>query len=41
MGYSNPPIPWSQFERALSDKRSPGSTHDGDGGDSPAWSRKR
>lgn len=41
MGYSNPPIPWSQFERALSDKRSPGNTHDGDGGDSPAWSRKR
>ena len=41
MGYSNPPIPWSQFERALSDKRSPGSTPDGDGGDSPAWSRKR
>ncbi|KTR08988.1 error-prone DNA polymerase [Curtobacterium luteum] len=41
MGYSNPPIPWSQFERALSDRRSPGSTHAGDGGDSPAWSRKR
>lgn len=41
MGYSNPPIPWSQFERALSDKRSPGSGNAGDGGDSPAWSRKR
>ncbi|WP_420370322.1 error-prone DNA polymerase [Curtobacterium sp. L1-20] len=41
MGYSNPPIPWSQFERALSDKRNPGSSHAGDGGDSPAWSRKR
>jgi len=41
MGYNNPPIPWSQFERALSDKRSPGSTNEGDGGDSPAWSRKR
>ncbi|WP_420366783.1 error-prone DNA polymerase [Curtobacterium sp. L3-7] len=41
MGYSNPPIPWSEFERALSDKRSPGSTNAGDGGDSPAWSRKR
>ncbi|WIE66063.1 error-prone DNA polymerase [Curtobacterium sp. MCLR17_036] len=41
MGYSNPAIPWSQFERALSDKRSPGTAHDGDGGDSPAWSRKR
>ncbi|MDN4649660.1 error-prone DNA polymerase [Curtobacterium sp. PsM8] len=41
MGYNNPPIPWSQFERALSDKRSPGTTPEGDGGDSPAWSRKR
>jgi error-prone DNA polymerase len=41
MGYSNPPIPWSEFERALSDRRSPGATPDGDGGDSPAWSRKR
>jgi error-prone DNA polymerase len=41
MGYSNPPIPWSEFERALSDKRSPGSSPPGDGGDSPAWSRKR
>ncbi|MBF4590075.1 MULTISPECIES: error-prone DNA polymerase [unclassified Curtobacterium] len=41
MGYNNPPIPWSQFERALSDKRSPGTAHEGDGGDSPAWSRKR
>ena len=30
MGYSNPPVPWSQFERALSDKRSPGTAHDGD-----------
>ncbi len=40
MGYSNPPIPWSQFERALSDKR-PDAAHAGDGGDSPAWSRKR
>ncbi|MBF4604659.1 error-prone DNA polymerase [Curtobacterium sp. VKM Ac-2884] len=41
MGYSNPPVPWSQFERALSDKRSPGTSKAGDGGDSPAWSRKR
>ncbi|WP_248704583.1 error-prone DNA polymerase [Curtobacterium sp. MWU13-2055] len=41
MGYSNPPVPWSQFERALSDKRSPGTAKAGDGGDSPAWSRKR
>ncbi|MFZ7088142.1 error-prone DNA polymerase [Curtobacterium sp. RRHDQ10] len=41
MGYSNPPIPWSAFERALSDRGRPGTTPDGDGGDSPAWSRKR
>ncbi|PZF56903.1 error-prone DNA polymerase [Curtobacterium sp. MCBD17_034] len=41
MGYNNPPIPWSEFERALSDKRSPGAAPPGDGGDSPAWSRKR
>jgi error-prone DNA polymerase len=41
MGYNNPPIPWSEFERALSDKRSPGNAPVGDGGDSPAWSRKR
>jgi error-prone DNA polymerase len=41
MGYDNPPIPWSEFERALSDRRSPGTAPPGDGGDSPAWSRKR
>jgi len=41
MGYNNPPIPWSQFERALSDRGAPGMAPDGDGGDSPAWSRKR
>ncbi|KQO63039.1 error-prone DNA polymerase [Curtobacterium sp. Leaf261] len=41
MGYSNPPIPWTQFERALSDRGSPGEAPAGDGGDSPAWSRKR
>jgi len=42
MGYSNPPIPWSEFERKLSDSRRPGSPPLGaDGGDSPAWSNKR
>ena len=42
MGYSNPPIPWSEFERRLSDSRRPGGPEvDGDGGDSPAWSQKR
>ena len=42
MGYSNPPISWSEFERALSGKRRPGAPPVGaDGGDSPAWSTKR
>ncbi|MDQ1514028.1 MAG: error-prone polymerase, partial [Microbacteriaceae bacterium] len=42
MGYSNPPIPWSEFERRLSDTRRPGGPPvDADGGDSPAWSVKR
>ena len=42
MGWSNPPIPWSEFEKKLSDSRRPGSAPVGaDGGDSPAWSNKR
>jgi error-prone DNA polymerase len=42
MGYSNPPISWSEFERALTDGRRPGAPPAGaDGGDSPAWSNKR
>jgi error-prone DNA polymerase len=42
MGYSNPPISWSEFERKLSDGRRPGAPPVGaDGGDSPAWSPKR
>ncbi|MCU1423976.1 MAG: error-prone polymerase, partial [Microbacteriaceae bacterium] len=42
MGWNNPPIPWSEFERKLSDTRRPASTPLGaDGGDSPAWSAKR
>ncbi|HEV7623938.1 MAG TPA: error-prone DNA polymerase [Amnibacterium sp.] len=42
MGYSNPPIPWSEFERRLSDSRRPGGPPlPADGGDSPAWSQKR
>ena len=45
MGYSNPPISWSELERKLSDRSRPGA-HGGqpayaDGGDSPAWSRHR
>ncbi|HVE98605.1 MAG TPA: error-prone DNA polymerase [Mycobacteriales bacterium] len=40
MAYNNPPIPWSELERRLSGRRlAPPQT--GDGGDSPAWSRKR
>ncbi len=45
MGFNNPGIPWSQLEGTLSG-RPP--LHvvdplagDGDGGDSPAWSRRR
>jgi error-prone DNA polymerase len=42
MGWSNPPIPWSDLERALSDQPRPGGPPPGaDGGDSPAWSGKR
>ena len=42
MGWSNPPIPWSELERKLSDQRRPGGAPPtADGGDSPAWSRKR
>src|SRR5687768_7665901 len=44
MGWRNPPIPWSELERRLSDTAGgqPRATPDGaDGGDSPAWSRKR
>lgn len=42
MGWNNPGIPWSELERKLSDVRRPGAPKLlGDGGDSPAWSRKR
>ena len=40
MAYNNPPIPWSELERRLSGRRLD-APHTGDGGDSPAWSRKR
>jgi error-prone DNA polymerase len=47
MGWRNPPVPWSELERRLSD-RGPARSNPGgeawpnaDGGDSPAWSRKR
>lgn len=47
MGFHNPSVPWSEMERLLSldghsDKRRPGDVPaNADGGDSPAWSRKR
>ncbi|HEV7741353.1 MAG TPA: PHP domain-containing protein, partial [Pseudolysinimonas sp.] len=42
MGFENPPIKWSDFERALSDRRRPKAMpHGVDGGDSPAWSLRR
>src|SRR5262249_14447851 len=41
MGWRNPPIPWSELERRLSDGRPPSRPGHADGGDSPAWSRKR
>lgn len=39
MGFNNPAVPWSDMERLLSGQRAPHPP--GDGGDSPAWSRKR
>lgn len=42
MGWSNPPISWSEFERRLTDVSRPSATPENvDGGDSPAWSHKR
>jgi error-prone DNA polymerase len=42
MGFHNPPVKWSELERALSDTRRPvAAPANGDGGDSPAWSHKR
>ena len=49
MGWQNPPVPWRDIERRLSDEPvRPQQTPDAkpfgpaaDGGDSPAWSRKR
>jgi error-prone DNA polymerase len=42
MGWRNPPITWSELEQRLSGSGRPRATPAwGDGGDSPAWSRKR
>ena len=43
MGWSNPDVPWSVLEAALSGRSGSSLTGgpEADGGDSPAWSRKR
>ncbi|WP_423181574.1 error-prone DNA polymerase [Arthrobacter sp. NyZ413] len=42
MGWNNPPMTWPEFESTLSGRRKPNAGKGkGDGGDSPAWSRKR
>jgi len=44
MGWNSPNVPWSDIERTLSDRPPSGRARDlwiSDGGDSPAWSRKR
>ena len=45
VGWSNPDVPWAELESALSGRPRDGSSLTGgpeaDGGDSPAWSRKR
>ncbi|MEP6599550.1 MAG: error-prone DNA polymerase [Actinomycetota bacterium] len=47
MAWQNPPIPWHELERQLSGRPAPTRpvpgrvSVTGDGGDSPAWSRKR
>jgi error-prone DNA polymerase len=41
VGFSNPGLPWHEFERRLSDGRPRNQPPAADGGDSPAWSRKR
>jgi len=44
MGFGNPPVPWRTIEQTLSDSapgNDPRRPEGADGGDSPAWSRKR
>jgi error-prone DNA polymerase len=43
MGWGNPPIPWAELERRLAGRPKAGraAPDEPDGGDSPAWSRKR
>ncbi len=44
MGWNSPNVPWKDLERTLSDRPPSGRVRDlweGDGGDSPAWTRTR
>jgi error-prone DNA polymerase len=44
VGWNNPDVPWSELEAALSGRTAPSMAGNGDapdGGDGPAWSRKR
>ncbi|RCK61725.1 error-prone DNA polymerase [Microbacterium sorbitolivorans] len=41
MGFRNPPVKWNELERVLSGRRPTSQPSAADGGDSPAWSRKR
>ena len=41
MGFNNPAMPWKELERRLSDGRPTNLPPYANGGDSPAWSRKR
>src|SRR5580658_604493 len=41
MGFNNPHMPWKEFEQRLSDGRTRNATPAANGGDSPAWSRRR
>ena len=41
MGFNNPAMPWKELERRLSDGRPTNVPAFANGGDSPAWSRKR
>ena len=41
MGWHNPPVPWAELERMLSDRRPTNRPRGADGGDSPGWSNKR
>ncbi|MGO3554575.1 MAG: error-prone DNA polymerase [Microbacterium gubbeenense] len=41
MGFKNPPVSWNEIERTLSGRRPTARPAAADGGDSPAWGRKR